>query len=578
MSEVDSSTESVRVIGSEWSRRSGGRVGLALFACVVVFLMATAGGTLGQSTPGPAVCTCACYGTCGGGGCPTGSSLGIEASTQPTATNVTLSWHPTTEYLYGAWANVTFGNTTAYPFYAANDSGGYADDGSSIYLNYLEPSTTYYYKIVAWGYCISSPYSFYHQTYTAQFTTSAEVVSSGSQIYLDGTVLNTTGSPGSGGQLVLAHCSDWLGGWQNQTWGGSGSGDWAMYTHTGSNGAFQLPMGVLSGNSYVNLCDQAGASTVISILADGQTVCDFYDQCAYSTSWGGLGVWNETLVVWDRPYVDTELPTNFLSDPVLQVADFSNANASNGFPDAHLGYREAVTYSVSTSTCSVILGFIHYQCTTSSYTSLALSDYSVTGSNLIVTQRYWISGTVVLDAFTRGTNITSVSYFRTNGAPVLEGPSYYVPYTIGPSTPGAYPLYDWGGSGSGEGISVYAGAPMNGSVTINATDYDNYTNNYELTPEVPVGTIIAILSDGALDFDWDVPVPFYSHSFTERALGSYSLALNWTLYGDSSTVPTCYAVYGVGGSTSASSTTADAIGVWAFTPTVVGGYYSCPLR
>ncbi len=169
------------------------------------------------------------------------------------------------------------------------------------------------------------------------------------------------------------------------------------------------------------------------------------------------------------------------------------------------------------------------------------------------------------------------STYKTDGSPVLEGPSYSVPYAIDPSTTGAYPLYDWGGSGSGGGIPVYAGAPKSGSVTVNATHYTNWTNGYELTGEVPVGTLVAILTYGEVDFDFDVPVSVYSYSFAERAVASYSTAFNWTLSGDSATIPTCYAIYGVGGASSATSTTVDAIGIWAYSPTNSGGHYNCPL-
>jgi hypothetical protein len=457
---------------------------------------------------------------------------------------------------------VTFGNTTAYPFYAANNSGGYADTGSQIYINYLEPSTTYYYKIVAWGYCISSPDKFYHQTYTGQFSTSAETVSSSSQIYLDGQVLNSTGSPGSGGQLVLAHCSDWLGGWQNQTWGGSGSGDWAMFTHTGSNGAFQLAMGVLSGSNYVNVCDQAGVATVVSILTAGQTVCDFYNQCASSSSWGGIGVWNDTLVVWDRPYIAVDLESNFVTAPIVQIADFSNANGTDGIPDSNITYTTGTSYSTTLYHCWTAL--FYFSGCSSATTTIGTNDgYGAEGGNLVVTQKLWESGTGLFDAFSRQSIVASEVYYKGYAPPVNEPASWSIQDTLVPGNRSVYPLYQFGGEYD-EGIMVYSNRESSGSLTVSSSQTSYQVKGADVTVDigydgVAAGTTLA------------------TDQWSQVASSTSSNTLSWSLVGDSQTVPVCYVVYGVGGSSSSSSTTADAIGIWGYAPSESDGSYTCPM-
>lgn len=53
--------------------------------------------------------------------------------------------------------------------------------------------------------------------------------------------------------------------------------------------------------------------------------------------------------------------------------------------------------------------------------------------------------------------------------------------------------------------------------------------------------------------------------------------LTWELAGDSQSVPVCYVVYGVGGVSTETESTADLIGVYAYDPTESNGQYSCPL-
>jgi hypothetical protein len=509
----------------------------------------------------------------------------VSVSANPT--NVTVTWttpQALTDTLY--WGN----SSNPYPFHQSA-SPPLRHYNYSVFLDFLEPNTTYHFEIVAPAYKLGT-YCVNYANYTGSWSTGSDqsfvaaTIHTYGASYIYGTVVNTTGAPAPAGVVVVASCV--------HRYILSNGNPWWNYGTTDSKGQYWVwipPEYDSWTSSNMDICQsdvspQHPGEMAYQVCVDNtgawnDSYCGASSRSALPAGTVWPGYWNETMLTWAPQVVDFALPANMVSGPVVQIADFSNANTSNGFPNSHMGYTKTVHYTDTTSACSVILGFIQYQCTTSTFNSVASASYSVTGSNLIVTQRYWVTGSTVFDVFTRGVNVTSFNYYKTDAAPVLEGPSFSVSYAINPTTNGSYPLYYWGGSGSGGGVKAYSGSPKTGSVTVNATHYSNWTNPYDLTAEVPVGEIAAVIVGfiTGVEFDWqfDVLVPIYSYSFAERAVASYSTAFNWTLYGNSATVPVCYAIYGVGGTTSASSTTIDAIGIWAYDPSYSGGQYSCPL-
>jgi hypothetical protein len=535
---------------------------LAAFLFVALPLPVLASGPVTQS---PDCIPCPggggkCEPNCGGGCNPTYVPVDISnIRVTAEATNTSVSWSESP----GAQSTTFYwGNS---PSYSYSQSAG----SWSVFLSYLDPDTLYYYEIYAHEPTGSGCGTIYtSNSHTGSWITSFENVSSSyqyAQTLISGYVFNSAGSPAPSGLGVYLTCA---------RPGGAAYADWDNYGWTQSGGYFSVSTdpGVGTG---IPFCDQVGSQyTGFAVqVENGFGVA--------TKTWAGY--WNETIVVWDVQDVDFVLPSNIISNPVVQIADYSNANESNGFPNSHLSYQKDVSYRDTASGCYELFGFIQYGCFSTVYASAATSKYSVTGSNLIVTQRYVTSGTVVFDSYNRGSNVTQVHYVGTDGPPVLEGPSYPVDSTIGPNTAGAYPLYHWGGSGSGQGVPVYLNSPKKDSVTINATKYSNWTNDYTLLLPIPVGEIIDWivegLSEGQIDpgLEFEVEAPIFTTNFAEQAVSSWSVGLNWTLSGNSATVPTCYAVYGVGGSSSSSSTTADAVGIWAYGPRYVEGVYSCPL-
>jgi hypothetical protein len=191
-----------------------------------------------------------------------------------------------------------------------------------------------------------------------------------------------------------------------------------MYTHTGSNGAFQLAMGVLSGSNYVNLCDQAGVATVVTIMTAGQTICDLYNQCASGSSWGGIGTWNATFVVWDRPFVDADIPSNYVSGFIPMTYDFTNSSYVQFSITSSSTFTTTESYNLSVQGAVSGLsigGGTSYSASTSVFTSSTISG--VTGDSFVLQQSYLTSGTWVFNAlFNRVIRLF---------------PDYYAPYVTG---------------------------------------------------------------------------------------------------------------------------------------------------
>jgi hypothetical protein len=66
----------------------------------------------------------------------------------------------------------------------------------------------------------------------------------------------------------------------------------------------------------------------------------------------------------------------------------------------------------------------------------------------------------------------------------------------------------------------------------------------------------------------DFSTTIFSDQWSQTATHTVDDTLSWTVYGNSESVPVCYVVYGVGGST---AIIADAIGIWAYSPSGSSG-------
>jgi len=411
---------------------------------------------------GPAVCGCTCYGTCGGE-CPSGSSLGLGLySLSVNPTNATLSWDTTgSGGITAVSANITFGTTTAYSFYAGNDTTQYQD----VYINYLEPSTEYHYKIAGFGYCVyEDVYHWYRGTYAGTFNTSAETVYTVNQIlYISGHVQNSTGSPGPSGMLVIAYCSDWVGTWTDMEYNLTGltssiSSEWWQSATVGSNGDFRIPVSTFltnSSNGYAEVCDWGGAQTIITIFTTTSEHCGYLNYCVSGAGWGGLGAWNETYVVWDRPFLHADAPTNQLGPYVPLELEFTNSTY------ATLQFNESV--SVSTTYTDIVAGTGE-----EGSSSFAVDQTgSATGEDVETWVQYYTSGFVTFNATERNSSLSYVTF---------SGPKYHSTtqnlITGIPLSPASIPRDETYDDGLWDWYNITPTETRGGSVTISGSATD----------------------------------------------------------------------------------------------------------
>ncbi len=443
-------------------------------------------------------------------------------------TNVTLSWDVTTAYVDSAWANVTFGTSTTYAFYAANESGL----GRDVYINYLEPSTTYYYKIAAYGYCLATPYHWYHGTLTGSFSTTAATVWTYHPQYLSGQVLNSTGSAGATGMLVIAYCSDWMGTWDDMIYNYSGATSavsryWWQSATVGADGYFAIQVSAegqddgVGNDTYAEVCDWGGSTTVVSIFTSTSERCGYLGVCVSGGAWGGLGTWNETFVVWDRPYIDVEAPTNGLGPYVPLELEYTNSSY------ATLQFNESV--SVTATYTATIAG--NGGSTSSSFVQ-SISG-SATGENVETWARYYCSGWATFNATTRSSSLSYVSFF---GA-IYDSTTQNLISGV-PLSPSSITRSEAFGDGLWYWFNITHSETRAGGVTVTGSVTDVSGLDITLDVSFDLGGVVSI---GA-----SIPITVEFSTTT-----SYSDALYFSVYNTGSTTH-AFTAYVQGGSTTTS--------------------------
>jgi hypothetical protein len=512
-----------------------------------------------------------CEPNCGGGCNPTEIPIDIySVQVTPKSTNSSLTWD---ESPAAQSTTLQWGNTTSYSYsQSVGGSGSY-----SVFLDYLQPNTTYHYLITAHQPSPGCTGTFYvSNTYTGSYQTGSDgpfLVSTGS--YILGTVTNGAGSPAGSGIEVVASC---IHPYELSPW--SANNPWYVYSTTNSKGQYSLYVpseaSIQSPFTHVDICQadepgggiRAGYQVCLdNIGAATATFCitQSNDQVPGGRIWDGY--WNETVLTWAPQVVDFVLPGNFVEYSVVQVQDYSNANVGNGYPNSTISYTSGSTYNTSSSHCWTVL-IVLQGCSVSSNTIGTADTWSATGHNLVVTQNLWESGTVLFDVLSRTGLVTAEKYYAAEQPPVNEPASWpsrdNITAADAASNSSIYPLYGWGAGEGSQGEPVYSTSPDRGTVTVSSTS-----------------TVTGLTKGFTLDLDLSlygvgVDVALVADHWSQMSTYTVTDTLSWTVYGNSLTVPVCYAVYGVGGSSSASGSTADAIGVWAFAPTYAGGVYSCP--
>lgn len=521
------------------NRNRNHRNGIAIAVSVVIvlaFLVPTGSVKASPNIP----CYCPTCGVCGGGSCLTPYQFDLTASVTSSATGATIVFEPTASSpAQGGTANVSFGPTTSYSYTIATGQPFSGVNQGRDSVDFLDPSTTYYYEVVASGTCTDSKgVHWYHGTWTGSSATGVDTYG---PTTISGQVFNTNFYPGVANMLVEASCA-------------VPQGLSPDYVGTGANGVFTVgvPTEYINGQNVP--CPQGGGIMVSlinsAVIPPGGS--------GYSTIWPGY--FNESIVVWAPEAIDFVLPSNYVSSYLPVITDLSNANSSNGLAGySTISYQSGTTYTTSEKDCATG-GFVAGGCSTSSTQFGAGSIYQSTNGNLFVSQQYWTSGLTIIDGLNRTGWTASQNYYAPYGYPQFPGqqpigdwltPSTYLAHN-------AYPMPGWGDLGTGR--PVYYQHSIGGYVTTSTTRAT--TGVKDLAISVDVSYFVGVGFQVA-DLSW-----------SQTSSATVQNTLTWMAQIPVNTpAPTCFVVYGQGGSASAG--TADIIGIWAYASTYSGGLYTC---
>ena len=464
--------------------------------------------------------------------CPGGiwcfpSCIHFASITVTNATNTTIFFELVSS---DAYVSLVWGNTTNYGFWAIKNVHYLNGQWFEVFLDYLQPSTTYYYKFTG------NATSQIMGTYTGQWTTSSEgtYVSEYGTV-IRGVVYNANGAPAPAGVEVEVQCT--------------GSKPYATFGVTNTNGAYSIDPII-------------GASTCTTDN-DGYFIAEV--QNYVNTPWPGEvttlwpGWWNESVVIWAAQFVNFYLPANFVSPYIPQAVDFSNANSTNGWTGiTSITYTQTTSYTTAASYCWHL--FIWGGCSSSSQPVFdATHSYTSQAGNLVVSQRFWTSGTVEFVAMDRGAAITSTDYYADYGSPQFPAQQLVSDWLTPTNTsPGHYYINTWGTGGYG--VKVTYQYPQGGSVTTITTSSTTGTITWDLTVDISI--------DGV-----GVGIPVAGQAWSQTSTSMYEKTLSWNVSVPESIDTICAVVYGEGGSQT--QNTADNIGVWLYDSGFTGT--DCPL-
>jgi hypothetical protein len=274
---------------------------------------ASAGGTTTNGIPPPPTCN---------------PEMGFSSSVSTSPTNATITYEPlvnsgcpTTVYV-----TLTWGNTTSYVFTAFSVVKETASHYYSIFLNYLEPGTTYYFQLHGNGTGLTA------DNYDSFWTTSAESTYINSYgYYISGTVYDAANPSQTAPANTIV-----------EAWCLANPNIWYAWGYTNSKGQYSLDVQQGSGSWECQQWGNTGGEQAY-VVSFG------YDQGGY---W--LGHWNESIVVWAPQVVNFYLPENFLGLTMVNYGLFTNS------ADVTLEFCQETTnsfsYTTSTSTTVGALG------------------------------------------------------------------------------------------------------------------------------------------------------------------------------------------------------------------------------
>jgi len=407
----------------------------------------------------------------GGGGCwsaGTPIELSASVSTNPTNATVTYQASSSSQIPFGM-ANLYWGPSTSYPYTAVTGQGfGTAPTGSATdFLNYLKPSTTYYYKITATDTCDGTTYS---GSTTGSWATGSDGMTS-----ISGTIYDMNGNVAPANIYVALYCQ-----------GSSALAGWDLTSSTG-----QYSFTVYQGSYLGWVCP---GNYVVSV--DNYPVDWAQELNVWSAVWSGH--WNETIEVYDAQLVNFYLPTNYVSGWVPMTYDFATNSQYVEFSvssSSTFETQESYSLSVQGAINGVSVGGgTSYSATAT--TNVAKTLNGVEGDSFIIQQEYVVTGTAVFDAATRlvslfpdffepsgsmGSGPTSVGDWLPQPACNSDPGVVYCEYQE-TSTPNSYSMTDGGSytlsSSFNMGVSVPISLP---GIGVTGSVSDSYTTSFATT-------------------------------------------------------------------------------------------------
>ena len=355
------------------------------------------------------------------------------------STNVTISWQESPNFSNTSnWFN--WGNTTSYGF-TLNPS--YNGVTYTVFLDFLEPQTVYYFQIEIVPSYKSCTTEYLPSSYYGTFTTLMEAIYVGQYgAVIMGVVYNANGQRAPMGLEVYVQCT--------------GYNLWSQYTFTNAQGAYSMTPGLGQTG-----CTQYGKGYYIVELLNTGNI---------KTQWPGY--WNESVVIWAVQCVNFYLPLNFVGPYVPQELEFTNSAYVT------LGFNETV--GVTTTYTATAAG--NGQITTSSFS--ATNSGSATGANVETWVKYDASGTVLFNAVeSRESSIQGVNFF---GAIQASTTASLVNDPVSPSNVTHSEAY---GNGLWYWFNITSGQIRGGSVTISGqvTDISGLDISVDASYTLPGG-------------------------------------------------------------------------------------------
>ena len=462
--------------------------------------------------------------------CPTPYVLYLAAANETNATNTSFQYWITSNspLPYGDFSTLTWGPNTSYAWTAANN-GVSTVTPVDAFIDFLKPSTTYYYHIHATSSCTdSSGTHHYVGDYYGNWKTKADYATS-----VSGFVTDAHGNPAPDNVAVEASCLNTYYG-NFESWG---------YTGDSSPGHYTIDISMWQIPNY-GLCN----GIAVRVLNNYPNM----------NVWPGY--WNETIVTWAPQVVDFQLPANVISPYIPQAVDFSNANSTNGWTGmTSVSYTQTTSYTTSESYCWHL--FFWGGCSSSSQPVFdATHSYTSQAGNLVVSQRFWTSGTVEFAAMDRVAAITSTDYYSDYGSPQFPAQQQVNDWLIPTNTSSShYYINTWGSSGYGTKVTYQY--PQGGSVTTITTSSTTGITEWDLSVDIGLVGVVGI------------SIPVVGQSWSQTSTSTYQHGLTWNVTVPQSIGTICAVVYGEGGSQA--QNTADNIGVWLYDPGFAGN--DCPL-